>query len=264
LDARTRNSIIVFLSLTFGLSSLFYAWSFSGAALTNVTPLLMWMPGVAAVVTQLLFHHTLSGLGWRVPRWRYIGLAVLIPFVYCLAVYVPVWLTGVGGFNPGFLRRVLPLLPVATLVNVLTALGEEIGWRGFLTPALYRARGFAWAGPVTGFIWGLWHVPLIAGGGYEAGTPFWYGASCFMVSVTSMGLIVAWLRLRSASVWPAACYHGAHNILIQGVFDGSTIDTGATKWITTEFGVGLTIVCVAMGVYFWRRRGELPAPSVSG
>jgi hypothetical protein len=31
------------------------------------------------------------------------------------------------------------------------------------------------------------------------------------------------------------------------------------EWITTGFGVGLTIVSVALAVYFWRRRGELPA-----
>lgn len=73
-----------------------------------------------------------------------------------------------------------------------------------------------------------------------------------------MAVMLAWLRLRSDSVWPAAVYHGAHNLLIQGIFDRSTIDTGRTKWITTEFGIGLTIASIVMGIYFWRRRGELP------
>jgi uncharacterized protein len=106
-------------------------------------------------------------------------------------------------------------------------------------------------------IWGLWHVPLIIVGGYSAGTPAWYGTTCFMISVTAMAVTVAWLRLRSGSFWTAALYHGVHNLAIQGIFDGSTIDTGWTKWITTEFGIGLTIASVAMSVYFWRRRGEL-------
>ena len=72
-----------------------------------------------------------------------------------------------------------------------------------------------------------------------------------------MAVSVAWLRLRSGSVWTAALYHGAHNLTIQGIFDQSTTDTGWTKWITTEFGIGLTFATVAMGIYFWRRRGEL-------
>jgi uncharacterized protein len=80
------------------------------------------------------------------------------------------------------------------------------------------------------------------------------------VSVTSMAVMMAWLRLRSDSLWPAAFYHGSHNLLIQSVFDGSTIDTGRTRWITTEFGIGLTVVCLVIGIWFWRRRGDLPAP----
>jgi membrane protease YdiL (CAAX protease family) len=72
-----------------------------------------------------------------------------------------------------------------------------------------------------------------------------------------MSMAVAWLRLRSGSLWTAALYHGVHNLSIQGVFDGSTINTGWTKWITTEFGIGLTIASVAMSVYFWRRRADL-------
>jgi hypothetical protein len=117
-----------------------------------------------------------------------------------------------------------------------------------------------WSGIASGVIWGLWHVPLIVAGGYSAGTPAWYGITCFMISVTAMSIALAWLRLRSRSFWPAALYHGVHNLTIQGIFDGSTIDTGWTKWITTEFGVGLTLASVAMSLYFWRRRGQ-PGPA---
>ena len=53
METKTRNSLIVYLVLTFGLSSIFYARSFSGAPLAEVTPLLMWMPAVAAIFTQL-------------------------------------------------------------------------------------------------------------------------------------------------------------------------------------------------------------------
>jgi len=42
-----------------------------------------------------------------------------------------------------------------------------------------------------------------------------------------------------------------------GIFDGSTIDTGWTKWTTTEFGIGLTVATVAMSLYFWGGNREL-------
>ena len=259
MNQTTRNSLVAFLVLTFTVSSIFWARSFSGASLAQVAAPLMWTPGAAALVTQLVFYRTLAGLGWRPGPWRYWAVGVLTPIAYCLVVYVPVWLAGVGQFDRGDAGRMLPFLPMALVTNLFTALGEEIGWRGFLVPAFYRARGFAWAGLATGILWGLWHVPLIIGGGYDAGTPPWYGITCFMISVPSMAVMMAWLRLRSGSVWPAVLFHGIHNLAIQGIFDGVTIDTGWTKWITTEFGIGLAIVSPAIGLYFWRRRGELPA-----
>jgi membrane protease YdiL (CAAX protease family) len=223
----------------------------------------MWMPAVAAVVTQLVFYRTLAGLGWRPGPWRYLALAALLPVAYCVVVYVPVWVAGLGGYRAGYLAKALPVVPKVLLGSLITALGEEIGWRGFLVPTFYRGRGFAWAGIATGVIWGLWHTPLIVGGGYDAGTPLWYGIPLFLISVTGMSVILAWLRLSSASFWPAVVYHGVHNVVIQGIFDGATIDTGRTKWITTEFGIGMVIVTTLLGIYFWRRRGELPVPMAS-
>ena len=37
------------------------------------------------------------------------------------------------------------------------------------------------------------------------------------------------------------------------------IQKRVTKWSTAEFGIVLTIVPLAIGTYFWRRRGELPS-----
>lgn len=72
-----------------------------------------------------------------------------------------------------------------------------------------------------------------------------------------MSVMLAWLRLRSNSLWTAVLFHGVHNVAVQGIFDGSTIDTGATRWITTEFGFGLAGVSVLIAIYFWSRRAEL-------
>jgi membrane protease YdiL (CAAX protease family) len=60
-------------------------------------------------------------------------------------IYVPVWLTGLGRFDGGYLGKLVPFLPMALNSVLLTALGEEIGWRGFLAPTFYRALGFGWA-----------------------------------------------------------------------------------------------------------------------
>jgi membrane protease YdiL (CAAX protease family) len=57
-----------------------------------------------------------------------------------------------------------------------------------------------------------------------------------------MAFILGWLRLRSGSVWPCALLHASHNLFIQAIFDPLTADTGAARYLTTEFGLGLAIL----------------------
>src|SRR5690606_9346970 len=63
---------------------------------------------------------------------------------------------------PGLLVLVqLIAMPFAAVtVNALAAFGEELGWRGFLMPAL-RQHGTWPALLISGALWGLWHAPII-------------------------------------------------------------------------------------------------------
>src|SRR5207245_10046572 len=90
-------------------------------------------------------------------------------------------------------------------------------------------------------IWALWHFPLIIFADYNGGTPTWYSCLCFFVMVVALGVIFAWLRLRSGSVWPAAILHASHNLFVQAFFDRVTVDTGPTRWLTSEFGAALAL-----------------------
>jgi len=81
---------------------------------------LMWAPGIAALATCLFYHRNLRGLGWGLGKARYLALAYVLPAAYALLAYGGVWLLGLAG----------------PLIGSITALGEEIGWRGFLAPRL--------------------------------------------------------------------------------------------------------------------------------
>lgn len=48
----------------------------------------------------------------------------------------------------------------------------------------------------------------------------------------------------------------AINVFIQQVFDPLTEDRGLTRYVTTEFGVGLALAYTIVALYFWRRRDE--------
>jgi membrane protease YdiL (CAAX protease family) len=104
----------------------------------------------------------------------------------------------------------LAAMPFAAItINALAAFGEELGWRGFLVPAL-RRYGTWTALLVSGAIWGLWHAPVILLG-YDFGRTDMTGVLLMTGGCIAWGVLFGYLRLRSGSMWPAVFAHGALN-----------------------------------------------------
>src|SRR5690242_17254622 len=263
---RSRAGLTTFLVLTFGLSAIFYSLIIAAGSLGAHGGLyvfaLMWSPGVSALITRLVFQHNVRGEGWR---WggRWMALAYILPLGYATVAYGLVWLTRLGGVDLSrFKYSVVTFLVVGSLQSLLSATGEELGWRGFLVPALAHRFSFTRVAIISGAIWAAWHVPLIVFADYNGGTPAWYSVLCFAVMVVALGFPFAWLRLRSRSVWPAAILHASHNLFVQAFFDRVTVDTGPTRWLTSEFGAAVALAVVATAWLFWRARDAV-APQVS-
>jgi len=264
----TRASLTTFLGLTFGLSAIWYTLIIRAGSLGAHGGLyvlaLMWSPGTSALVTRLIFQHNLRGEGWgwnrRTTRWA--ALAYVLPLGYATVAYGLVWLTHLGGVDLSrFKYSVWFFLVFGSLQSLVSATGEELGWRGFLVPTLAKTMSFGRLSLLSGAIWAVWHVPLIIFADYNAGTPSWYSVTCFAVMVVALGVPFAWLRLRSGSVWPAAILHASHNLFVQGFFDRVTVDTGPTKWLTSEFGAALALAIVGTSLLFWHARGSIVIPN---
>jgi membrane protease YdiL (CAAX protease family) len=236
----------------------------------------MWSPALAAFATKRIFGESIREFAWRFGDFRYAWLGYLIPIAYALPVYLVVWVTGLGQFNMSTLFKVaadfgwlnFPPGVVLVLFVFLTgtlglvgklsrALGEEIGWRGFLVPELSKVVGFPMIGLISGLMWAVYHYPILLFADYNAGTPAWFGLTCFTLGVVAESFILAWLTLRSGSLWPAAILHGTHNLFIQSIFTPLTRDTGPTKYIIDEFGIGLVITTLIGAVIVWRKSREL-------
>ena len=276
------SRVAFFLFLTAIISAIFYFPIIHTGRLAAGRGLyvtgLMWSPGVAGLVARYRYEGSLANHGWTWGSTRLQMVSYLTPIFYAAPVYVLVWLTGLGGFyNRSFLSGeiaafgwsglpagvslVLYVVLIGTLgmpMSCATALGEELGWRGFLVPELAKVTSFTNVALISGVVWSVWHYPIFLFADYHAGTPAWYGLTCFTISVVGISFACAWMRLKSGSTWTGMLLHASHNLWIDNIFDPLTTDTGTTKFVIGEFGVGLAAAAVIVACLFWSRRDQLP------
>lgn len=240
-------AVIAFVVIAFGLAWLVALPLWLGDGLAEpmsaiLLPVMMFTPAVATLVVMLAL-----GVPARGQRARFLGLWPLLPakrvvWLMVLGWLVPPLLVGLSilvAAALGFvqldltfaafaaeLEKAVPagtplppvgvvvlaqiaIVPVGALFNSIFAFGEEIGWRGWLLPAL-RPLGTWPALLFSGVIWGLWHSPIILLG-YNFGRTDITGVLFMIGGCVAWGILLGWLRLRSASVWPAVVAHGSLN-----------------------------------------------------
>ena len=214
--------------------------------------LAMWSVGFAGAIALVLIDRSLKDFGLKAALAKYMFLATAVPFATGGAVYLPVWILALGGFGG------TASLGSATLsalmhfpMHLFAAAGEELGWRGVLVPNLARTAGSKTIAFVPGAIWALWHYPDRLFFDYNVGTPAIFALTCFSISLIGAGAFLSWLRLASGSIWPAVVFHGVHNSVILGIFDRVTDPKAVTLYITSEFGVGLSIASAVVGCLCW-------------
>jgi len=267
----------VFLAITFALSAVFlYLVARKGEFNLLLVTGLMWSPGIAAVLTCVYLQRPVASMPWSWGEWRWNGYAWLLPIAYGLAMYLPVWLFGLGGSSYGnpetlanwssqvsanaetSLSAVILFLVLTGTIGIVgtasRALGEEIGWRGFLIWELRKVMPFWMVGIMSGLIWSIWHWPGILLGDYNAGEGnFFLQMLLFTVGIVPFGIIYAYFTFKSNSLWPAVLLHASHNLFIQQVFTPFTIRGNGTHFYIDEFGILLPIVSCVVAFYFYRR-----------
>jgi membrane protease YdiL (CAAX protease family) len=257
----------VVIVLSGGLQA--YIWLNPATFGTLILPL-MWTPALASVIARLALREGFSDVsfrfgGLRTVRWYAVGLAM--PLVVGVVAYGAAWLTGLVGFQGDattVLRGVAYAATVATLVGVLSATGEEIGWRGYMVTRLIDA-GVPRPVLMGGLIWAVWHLPLIFAGLYASGSNRVLSAVLFVGSVMSISFVFARMRLETGSVWPAVYAHATWNAIIQGPFDGASTGPDAALWIG-ESGIlvvpVLVVVAAVVSRGTWTYIRKLPGPGV--
>lgn len=253
----TNKSLIIFIVTVIILSSIVEAGIIM-KDLNVLYPVLMWIPGLMAVVSNVIsivenkekitLKTFINRLGFRKTKIRYILLAILIPLIYLLIPYMFYWKKYPNDFAYTgvpihiILSDILLPLILGIFLGLLTALGEELGWRGYMLPAFKERVGINKSLLITSLFWVMWHLPLLIFGNYMSGATLWYKVIAFILCIVPVGIIIGILTIKSNSVWPAAFLHAAHNNYDQGIF-GIITRGDKMMYYVSETGV-ITIICV--------------------
>lgn len=195
-----RRPLVTFFALTFALS-----WTFEiplvvlGDGIAGTRGLVLNIlaanvPSALAIVltVMVLGRRSLRKLLGRLLIWR-------VDPLWYLVVLGPAALAGgmvalnalLGGPAMGL---GMPLLGAAAFLAFSvfpgSALGEEIGWRGYALPRLQTGRSALGASLILGVIWGFYHLPLYFTG--QAGRPLGL-FPLFVVSTIALSVIITWV-----------------------------------------------------------------------
>ncbi len=232
----------------------------------------MWSPALGALATCKIKGISIRSLGWGVGPTKWTWVSYLMPLVYGLLAYAIIWIGGYGDVvDPGYINEVgeflglsgwsdtaVVLFSVFMFVGVGliwrlgAVMGEEIGWRGFLTPLLMQKFSFPIVSLIVGLVWAAWHVPIILYTKYNAG-PSDLELQVLNYAVLTVGasFILTYLYLKTRSIWVAGLFHAAHNAFILSGTDPMTLKYEESWRFTGEFGFVLPYVMLAFGLGFW-------------
>lgn len=240
-----KKSLAGFLVIAFAISWILFAAPLAvkddpalyPTMITSLFALAMWGPGIAAIaVTLFIARQPFSTLRLNTlgPKRYYFWAWFLAPLVAALTLAATV-LLGTGTFDSSFpmMREALAQSPqtqglpsveilvamqlafaatLAPFINILFAMGEELGWRGFLLPKLLPLGEWK-ALLLSGAIWGLWHAPATILHGHNFPAHPYLGVLVMTVGCMLLGVIFGWLYLKTKSPWAPALAHGAFNAI---------------------------------------------------
>jgi len=182
----------------------------------------MYAPFLGAVCAAIVSRAGLGTLrrwGLRLGRARWIPLGIALPYTF-YALAIPLAMAvGITVTNPIYsipkLEYMLTKIPNPSLIlalalvntviagctiNTAAAIGEEMGWRGYMLTTLSPKLGLYGAAVAIGIVWSLWHAPLILLAGFNyPHHPNLEGLAAFTGFCVALSVACSVLRAKSTT-----------------------------------------------------------------
>jgi len=268
-----KNSLISFIAILTILTTLTFILMFR-----NITQgsyelwggLMMWVPAITALITSLIHKDSLKNYGWKPGKIKYLAYSYLVPLLVGIIAYSVAWSLGTIEFygneasNYKWVRMLGIETPASVLVGIVSklvlgsliisvlALGEEIGWSGFLIPKLLKTTSIPVTSILAGLIWSIWHYPAIIGGIYGYGVPLPLTLIGFTLVSIGISLFKTYYVSKSKSLWPGVIIHTSHNVITMGILFDLTIKSKYAAYFVSESGIITAVTYVFVAILFYR------------
>lgn len=281
------NQTTLFLILTFSISFLIAGiYKLNGGGSHDRTGFMilgiiyMFIPTIAVLIVKKLIHREKIAtdllISFKINKWFFVAwliIPVLAFLTFGISLLFPdvIYSPDMSGMFSRFESMMtpeqaeqmrasvesLPLHPVwitlmqgliaGITVNAIAGFGEELGWRGFLLKQ-FKDMNFIKASILIGFIWGIWHAPMILMGHNYPDHPV---AGVFMMTILCilLSIIFLYITIKSKSVIAAAILHGTMNatngisiMLIEGGNDLTVGMPGLAGFIALIIAIAVLFV----------------------
>jgi len=261
------NRTTLFLTLIFVISfSLAGIYKLAGGDISNkisyaiLGAAYMFIPMISAIIVHRFVHQEKVSdllINFKINKWFFIAWGIMpilafstfgVSLLFPNITYAPE-MSGMferfeGMMTPEQVEEMnqsietLPFDPIwisllqglfaGITINAVFAFGEELGWRGFLLKE-FKEMSFLKASLFIGFIWGIWHTPLILMGHNYPEHPQ-IGVLMMTIWCILLTPFFIYITIKSKSVIAAAIMHGTLNatagLAIIKIAGGNDLTTG--------------------------------------
>jgi uncharacterized protein len=241
-------------------------WTVHSPAWGVLAIVAMWAPALGRFVALRTvdrdFRATLPLRRWGATGGQVVVWPVVVPLAVYGAAYAIAWQVGLAEWSPGggrwttgsqIARNVIVNLAILGVFGTFTALGEEIGWRGYLQPRL-DAAGVRYSVVLVAVAWTAFHTPIMVGAGYLDTGGLWRSIGMSAAFDLSLAFIWAHESYRARSLWPAVFFHSFHNTISQWLFPKFFLGGENELWLGEGGYLPLAgYILVAVALYVWMR-----------
>lgn len=262
---RTHLFFLLVALISLAAAGIFYLSGgiYPSTAGTVLAVFYMFIPTISVLIIEKLIHREAIReklfISFRINKWFFVAW-LLMPLVAFLAMGIGLLFPDVS-FSPemdGMYNRFENMLTpeqmdemrvsVDTMflhpiwialfagllagisINAVAGFGEELGWRGFLLRQ-FQGKKFMHAAMIIGFVWGIWHAPIILMGHNYPAYPV-FGVLMMTVWCILLSPLFLYITIKARSVIAAAIMHGTLNatfsIAYMTLYGGNELTIGMT------------------------------------